>query len=281
MLTVVVLAIALASLSRANFRGRRARQVQEEFLLWVVATLTEAPFPLSEYVLKLMSGLSVVVFVLLSRETWSASGHHIGTKPRRLGAGAGDSQRTVVQRSLRACRTTSVAGRVYLSQRVPVLVRQPVSRAGSLALFVSRGSLVGPRCGTSVDLVLMAGAVAGHCGRRGWPRSGTPFRPSIRHLGERAAAIARGDFQPVAVARHNDEIRDLAVSINQMARQLGQYEVQVRTNRFDARPLGGGHGPSTATTRPPAVGWRSSFTGGNAPRERFANRSTWPCDSCD
>ena len=54
------------------------------------------------------------------------------------------------------------------------------------------------------------------------------FVQPIRQLGDRAAAIARGDFQPVAVSRHDDEIRDLAVSINRMSEQLGQYEVQVR-----------------------------------------------------
>ena len=45
MLTVVVLAIALASLGSAYFGGRRARQAQEESLRRVVATLTEARFP--------------------------------------------------------------------------------------------------------------------------------------------------------------------------------------------------------------------------------------------
>ena len=54
------------------------------------------------------------------------------------------------------------------------------------------------------------------------------FVQPIRQLGDRAAAIARGDFQPVAVWRHDDEIRDLALSINRMAEQLGQYEVQIR-----------------------------------------------------
>ena len=34
----------------------------------MVATLTEARFPLSEYVLKLMSGLSVAEFALLGRD---------------------------------------------------------------------------------------------------------------------------------------------------------------------------------------------------------------------
>jgi signal transduction histidine kinase len=54
------------------------------------------------------------------------------------------------------------------------------------------------------------------------------FTEPIRRLGDRAAAIAGGNFEPAPVARRNDEIRDLTISINQMAQRLGQYESDVR-----------------------------------------------------
>jgi signal transduction histidine kinase len=63
------------------------------------------------------------------------------------------------------------------------------------------------------------------------------FVRPIRQLGRHAAAIDRGDFQPVPVARRNDEIRDLALSINRMTEQLGQYETQVRRHE-QLRTLG-------------------------------------------
>lgn len=225
MLTVVVLAIALASLGSAYLGGRRARQAQEESLRRVVATLTEAPFPLSEYVLKLMSGLSGAEFILLGREgTLQATtldiGHDDLEQVREI-----PSER--LSNSLSGCPTTSVAGRVYLCQRVPVRAREPVARAGSLVVLYpeDRWSAVMWQAAypaatagavAAIAVVLVATALAHR------------FVRPIRQLGNRAAAIARGDFQTVPIARHNDEIRDLAISINRMAEQLGQYEIQVR-----------------------------------------------------
>ena len=57
MLLVVVLAIVLSSGAGAYLGGARARQ-QEEELARVVDTLAQASFPLSQQVLRQMSGLS-------------------------------------------------------------------------------------------------------------------------------------------------------------------------------------------------------------------------------
>jgi len=59
----------------------------------------------------------------------------------------------------------------------------------------------------------------------------------IRRLGDQTAAIASGDFTPVAVSERDDEILDLAVSINRMTQRLGQYEREVRRSE-QARTLG-------------------------------------------
>ena len=56
------------------------------------------------------------------------------------------------------------------------------------------------------------------------------FVRPIQKLGAQTAAIAQGQFQPVAVSRRDDEIRDLTLSINRMAETLGRYEQSVRRN---------------------------------------------------
>ena len=56
------------------------------------------------------------------------------------------------------------------------------------------------------------------------------FVRPIQELGRQAAAIAQGQFQPLPVARRDDEIRDLTLSINRMAETLGRYEQSVRRN---------------------------------------------------
>ena len=67
MLLVVVLTIALASVVSAYFGGMNARHSEDESLRRVVATLTEARFPLVESVLRQMRGLSGDEFVLLDQ----------------------------------------------------------------------------------------------------------------------------------------------------------------------------------------------------------------------
>ena len=54
------------------------------------------------------------------------------------------------------------------------------------------------------------------------------FTEPIRRLGDRAAAIALGNFEAMPVTRRNDEIRDLTLSINRMAERLSRYENEVR-----------------------------------------------------
>ena len=75
MLTVVVMAIALAAAVSAYLGGKHARQAQDENLRRVVATLSEANFPLSEPVLRQMSGLSGAEFVFFEGQTISKPAH--------------------------------------------------------------------------------------------------------------------------------------------------------------------------------------------------------------
>ena len=225
MLTVVVLAIALASLGSAYFGGMRARRSQEESLRRVVATLTEARFPLSEQVLRQMGGLSGAEFVLLDqRDTLQASTLPLDASDLEQLHRIHDDEPSS---DLAGRPTTSLGGRNYLSQRVAVANRDPVSQAGSLVVLYPEDRWSATMRQAAYP-ALTAGAVASIAVMLVTTVLAHHFVQPIRQLGDRAAAIARGDFQPAAVARHDDEIRDLAVSLNQMAEQLGQYEIQVR-----------------------------------------------------
>ena len=227
MLTVVVLAIVLASLGSAYFGGMRARQAQEDNLCRVVATLTEAPFPPTEQVLRMMGGFSGAKFVLLDR--------HDSIQASTLQLSDDDLEQ--LQRihndqpssHLAGLPTTLLGGRSYLSQRVAVAGRDPVARAGSLVVLYPEDRWTAVMRQAAYP-ALIAGAAATVAVVLVTTVLAHRFVRPIRQLGDRAAMIARGDFLPgpAAVWRHDDEIRDLAVSINRMSEQLGQYEVQVR-----------------------------------------------------
>ena len=72
----------------------------------------------------------------------------------------------------------------------------------------------------------------GNARRAGWSRrfwrAGLCGR--FRAIENQTKAIADGRFDPVTVPSRDDEIADLAASINLMARRLGHYEKEVRAS---------------------------------------------------
>ena len=133
MLSVVVLAIVLASGAGGYYGAMRQRQSQEESLRRVVATLAEPHFPLTKEVLQQMSGLSGGEFVFLDSDqnvvagtlalgtpTWTVCGIWLGSRASRLGR------------------------HIYLSKRAPVIGRGPAATvSGSLVVLYSQAQLVG------------------------------------------------------------------------------------------------------------------------------------------
>jgi signal transduction histidine kinase len=225
MLAVVVLAIVLASATTAYWGSVRARNEQEESLRRVASTLTEASFPLTERVLRQMSGFSGAEFVLLDEA------HQIVESTFPLDQNRADLERFVGEapRDDSAKRQNSlvVVGRTYLATWLPIAGSPPRVAAGTLLLLypedrwtarVYEASYPALLTGlvAAIAAVIITAALARH------------FVRPIQAIVERTAAIAHGDFHPIDVAPRNDEIRDLALSINRMAEQLAQYGAETR-----------------------------------------------------
>jgi signal transduction histidine kinase len=224
-LFVVVLTIILASVASAYFGSIYARRNENENLRRVVATLTQAPFPFVESVLRQMRGLSGDEFVLLDQagrvhaSTLQLSSNEL----EHLRGIGGDGQ----SNELVAGPTITLGGHVYLSQHVSVALRDSRPLAGSLIVLCpkERWSAVVWQAAYpaiiagagAVAIVILVTTLLAH-----------RFVRPIHDLRRHAASIAQGDFQPVAIFRRDDEIRDLAISINQMSEQLAQYEERVR-----------------------------------------------------
>src|SRR5690349_3084910 len=101
-LSVVVLAIVLASAASGYFGAMRQRQSREESLRRVSATLTDGRFPLTESVLEQMRGRSGAEFIFLDS--------HQRVLARTLPLDAGDEIRL---RSLGAQPSVELGHRVY------------------------------------------------------------------------------------------------------------------------------------------------------------------------
>jgi signal transduction histidine kinase len=237
-LSVVVLAIALTTGVSAYFSVVRARQSQEDSLRRMVATLAEAPFPLTESVLQQMRGLSGADFVFFDRgESIQASTRHLNDL-ELVHLLAIPISYTNAARSAgwATSPTVSLGDRTYLSQRVAMAARDPLSQAGSLVILYPQDLWWGIVRQAAYPAILVGAAAVAAVILITTLLAHHVVQP-LHHLRQRAAAIARGNFQPVAIAKRNDEIRDLAISINHMAEQLGQYENQIRRHE-QLRTLG-------------------------------------------
>ena len=238
-LSVVVLAIVLASGASGYFGAMRQRQSQEESLRRVVSTLTEGHYPLKETVLRPVSGLSGAEFVFLDTNQ-KVLARTLPLSPedeRRLaslpfGKQSGESQ----QRAMGAQPSLELAGRVYLSQRTAIAGRGPGGESGSLVVLYSQERWSAATWQAAYP-ALVAGAVAVLAVVVVTTFLAQRFVRPIRRLGDQTARIAQGDFTPVGVGKVDDELRDLAVSINRMTERLGQYEREVRRSE-QLRTLG-------------------------------------------
>ncbi len=233
-LSVVILAIVLASAATAWLGVWQARRQQEENLKRVVTTLTSAPYPPTESVLRQMSGLSGAEFVFLD-----ATGQ-VRASTLRLSADellALDVMVTSddLERFSENPRVT-IAGKIYLGHRTPVAKRQAAVLPGSLVVlyYEDRWWAAIRRAGYPA---LLSGAVAAAAAMLVTALLAQRFVRPIQRLGDQTARIAAGDFHPVEVFARDDEIRDLAVSINRMVEKLSRYEVEVRRNE-QLRTLG-------------------------------------------
>ena len=226
-LSVVLLAIVAASGTSAWLGVRAANRRQQDDLARVVATLTEAAFPLSENVLRQMSGLSGAQFVLfdadnrLQESTLALEREELASLCRLPGEGK------LTQFS--AQPALQLGGRSYLGARMRV------TRGGAatwpcwlVVLYPEDQWWAGAR--QAAYPTLLTGAAAALAVVLVTTMLARRFVRPIRQLGRQTAAIARGQFQPVAVSRRDDEIRDLALSINRMTETLGRYEQSVRQN---------------------------------------------------
>lgn len=226
MLLVVLAGVAVASIAGAWMGARLARDQEQTNLRRLAGTLADAGFPLSENVLRKMSGLSGADFVVLSAAGPGGVQATISLSEEE----AAELRRNMDARESRLAMTdttlTLAAGR-YRAMRLPVRVAPPGSSSQSLFVLypeehwdrVARRAAWPP---------LVAGLFAGAVAVGLTTLLSRRFTSRVRQLSEQAGRIAAGQFITTPLPVTDDELRDLAISLNQMSDQLGQYEMQVR-----------------------------------------------------
>lgn len=224
MLVVVLAGVAVASLTGAWMGARIARDQEQENVRRLATTLADAGFPLSENVLRKMAGLSGADFVVVGQDgqiqqstidLTDADAAALQELDRDSTAGS-NRDRTLILSSNR-----------YRAARLPTRILPPRSEPQSLYVLyreehwdqVARRAAWPPLVAGLVAAVVAVGLTV-FLARR--------FTARVRQLSQQAATVAAGTFQSTSLPETDDELRDLAIALNQMSEQLGRYEEQIR-----------------------------------------------------
>jgi signal transduction histidine kinase len=219
-----------ASAANAWLAARRTRGQIETQLRDVARTLVESSFPLTDAVLRQTHGLSGAEFAVTDAggQVVAASLPNVSTTP--LAAAPQNPAALALQ------KTITIDGRTFFHAVVQRAPRQGIGGEQRLHIFYPeeqwrrawREAVAPPLLVGVVALALMAGLAT-------W--LATRFTRPIARLQTQVEQIAQGDFRPLPLPPRNDEIRDLAASVNRMAEMLARYEEEVR-RRERLRTLG-------------------------------------------
>lgn len=210
----MIAAIVGGSLLDAWLAARRTEQRTEQQLRQLARTLQESGFPLTNVVLRQMHGLSGADFILADEQ-----GHVLSSST---------SQKPDLRRPFTPARSWnelrmmpgfSLGAEEYFHAAWHLPPRAGQTQPALLHIYYSARawqaarweSAYPPLVVGAASLVLFTVLTLAIAGRLSRP---------IRQLRSQAARLARGDFQTVPVPDRNDEIRDLAQSVNTLAMEL-------------------------------------------------------------
>lgn len=209
-LVPLVLGLAATTAWTAHSAASAARQEILAELANIVDTLRDAPFPHEQHILKLIKGLSGADLVLVDRardQTLTT----FADSPLDLtdDLGKNEPQQIRIGDTEYLCRSASLPyGRVLAFLPTSVL-DDAVARAVRPALFI--GGI-----GGVVSILLALWLTQRLTGR-------------IHDLQRRTREIAGGDFSPMPIPPHGDELVDLGHSINDMAQQLARFQETLKS----------------------------------------------------
>lgn len=205
--------------------AQRARHSIERTMHDIAGTLAAVKIPPNHHTLPLLKGLSGAEFLRCDASGRPVQGDD--GKPLTTLAELPDALpgATAAWQSLSDLPRVHVAGVTYFALGVPlgadeesrgtVYIFYPESLWRGAVWEAVKPSLYVGIIGGLASLVLTV-AVTQRLSRR------------VRELERRTRLIAAGDFSPMPLPRRNDELRDLAQSVNDMAQQLAQFQETVK-----------------------------------------------------
>lgn len=224
-LGVAGLAVVLLAAMFAYRATQHATQLQEERLRKVEATILESTFPLTDAVLRQMTGLSGAEFATVNRDG-QIQNATLSLSPDELDRMLSKSDGHPVE-SLASTPFVRLGASEYFVWRTQ-LTRPARNEASSFLIVLYPKKKWETTVREAAYPPLMIGAVVALIAVIiSWVTSRRLVR-SIHRLRGQTETIASGDFKTFALPRRNDELRDLSNSVNDLSERLLQYERDVR-----------------------------------------------------
>jgi len=222
LVTVSVLAVVSLSVWQALAASRRAEQRIEKRLRDVAGTLSHSNFPLTLSVLQHMRTLCGAELVLVDGGEVTRTDGLAPAVERMVGGGS----RTDWQHVALDERVT-VGNNDYFHAAIDVEGRNRSSGGAVLHFYYPETEYRRDmREAVLPPLLFGALAVLALC-VCGWWVARHVSRV-VSDLGRQVKRIAGGEFAPLPVPQRDDELRDLALDVNDMAGRLQDYESQIR-----------------------------------------------------
>ena len=221
----IILLVTVGSVSALNawLAAARVRSDVETQLRDVARTLEEGNFPLESNVLRQTSGLSGAELAV-----FNAAGEIIAASSPAIEKPA--SRTTQLHwRDLALDHTTLINNEPYVYGGVRLDRRKVGGDFVELQIFyperawqqATRQAAVGPMLIGVVALAVVSAAAL-------WVAASVT-RP-VHRLQQQVETLAGGNYQSLPLPKRDDEVRDLAATVNQLAKRLAQYEEEVRGN---------------------------------------------------
>ncbi|MDX1946868.1 MAG: HAMP domain-containing sensor histidine kinase [Pirellulaceae bacterium] len=220
MVGILLLTMGGASALQA-WQAWRLEQARLEARLAAVArTLSATNFPLESGVLRQAGGLTGAEYVVTD-----LSGELIATSDAELSTLKGPARQVAGGFDLHAPVAAGV--RQYFRATVPLDRRAVGGGCYWLQVYYPVESWREARWQATWPPLAIGGAALALVGVAAYAIARQVTRP-LESLRSQVDRIAAGDFQPLATPRRDDELRQLAAAVNQMALTLARYETEIR-----------------------------------------------------
>lgn len=180
-------------------------------------TLADARFPKNQHVLEQMKGLSGAEYLLIDAtgERFATLNGQIEHLPPADIPENASSEPTLGDRIL-------VEQKAFLCRGIKL--KNPQGGPGATVYILYPESLLNEAIWQAIRPSLVLGISGGLAAAGITLVGGQRLVGRIRDLERRTRLIAGGDFSPMPVPNRNDELRDLACSVNEMAARLAQLQ---------------------------------------------------------